>query len=349
MMRRIVFMLAAALICRCALGEDVQGTVVQDSLTSASLANSTGENTTRKLSVYLPPGYNETSNRYPVIYYLHGFQSTGTLSPQQIGILDTAIRSHRSRPFIFVVSDQLTSYGGSFYANSPLTGNWADFTAKDLVAYMDAHYRTIADRNSRGICGHSMGGHGALKLAMLFPDVFCSVYALSPGSLVLVKEFGPNSDSYKQLTYIKTKEDLDKTYFPKVIVDMARTWSPNPAKPPFYCDVPFQYAGDTLIVDNAVLRKWNQNLPLSMIDDYADNLRKLKAIKLDWGRNDGSRFPLQCSMFSQKLENLGIEHFAEEYIGTHTSKIWTEDGRVLNSMLPFFNTYLQFENSVAKN
>jgi hypothetical protein len=187
-----------------------------------------------------------------------------------------------------------------------------------------------------------MGGYGALKLGMLFPEVFCCVYALSPGALALVKEFGPNSDSYKQLAAITTKEELDKTYFPKVIVDMARTWSPNPGKPPFYCDVPFRYVGEELIVDHTVLKKWNQNLPLSMIDDYVDNLKELKAIKLDWGRNDASRFPLQCSMFSQKLENLGIEHFAEEYIGTHTNRIWTEDGRVLNSMLPFFNIYLQY-------
>jgi S-formylglutathione hydrolase FrmB len=243
---------------------------------------------------------------------------------------------------IFVVSDQYTTYGGSFYANSTLTGNWADFTAKDLVAYVDSHYRTLADRSSRGICGHSMGGHGALKLAMLFPEVFSSVYALSPGSLALVKEFGPNSDSYKQLAGIQTKEELDKTYFPKVIVDMARTWSPNPAKPPFSCDLPFSYSGDKLIVDDAVLKKWNQNLPLSMIDDHVKELRQLNAIKLDWGRNDGSRFPMQCMLFSQKLENLGIDHFAEEYIGTHTNKIWTEDGRVLNSLLPFFNVYLHF-------
>jgi hypothetical protein len=151
------------------------------------------------------------------------------------------------------------------------------------------------------------------------------------------------------LDAIQTKDQLDKAYFPKVIVDMGRTWSPNPAKPPFYCDVPFGYDGDRLVVDYAVLKKWNQNLPLNMIDDYVENLKKLKAIKLDWGRNDGSRFPLQCGMFSQKLENLGIEHFAEEYIGTHTNKIWTEDGRVLNSMLPFFNTYLQFEKSIGQN
>jgi S-formylglutathione hydrolase FrmB len=250
---------------------------------------------------------------------------------------------------IFVVSDQFTSYGGSFYANSTLTGNWADFTAKDLVGYVDSHYRTLTNRTSRGICGHSMGGHGALKLAMLFPQVFSCVYALSPGSLALVKEFGPNSDSYKQLASIQTKEDLDKTYFPKVIVDMARTWSPNPAKLPFGCDVPFRYSGESLIVDDGVLKKWNENLPLSMIDDHVDDLRQLTAIKLDWGRNDGSRFPVQCMLFSQKLENLGIEHFAEEYIGTHSNKIWTEDGRVLNSVLPFFNVYLHFEVQKDRN
>jgi enterochelin esterase-like enzyme len=223
-------------------GQELRGKLVQDYITSASLQNAGGENTTRRVSIYLPPGYDQATDRYPVIYYLHGFQSNDALSPPQIRILDLGISSRRIRPFIFVVSDQLTSYGGSFYANSTLTGNWADFTSKDLVVFVDKSYKTIADRNSRGICGHSMGGHGALKLGMLFPDVFCAVYALSPGGLALVKEFGPNSDSYKQLASNKTKEDLDKTYFPKVIIDMARTWSPDAAKPPFYCDVPFDYS-----------------------------------------------------------------------------------------------------------
>ena len=84
-------------------------------------------------------------------------------------------------------------------------------------------------------------------------------------------------------------------------------------------------------------------MPAYMVDRYASNLKKLKAIKLDWGRNDAQRFPVQCGMFSQELENHGIEHFAEEYIGTHVNKIWTTDGRVLGDMLPFFNDYLQFE------
>ena len=333
----------ATFLIRAVQGQESPGKVVEDSITSVALQNAAGESTTRRIWVYLPEGYDQGTNRYPTIYYLHGYGSPMPLSSNYSRILDIGIATKRIRPMLFVVSDQYTSYGGSFYANSTLTGNWADFTARELVAYVDLHYRTIADRNSRGICGHSMGGHGALKLAMEFPEVFSSVYALSPGSLALVKEFGPNSDSYRQLAAIQTKDELDKTYFPKVIIDMARTWSPNPAKPPFQCDVPFNYSGDKLVVDDAILKKWNDNLPLSMVDDHIKQLRQLKAIKLDWGRNDGSRFPVQCMLFSQKLENLGIEHFAEEYIGTHSNKIWTEDGRVLNSVLPFFNVYLQFD------
>ena len=184
---------------------------------------------------------------------------------------------------------------------------------------------------------------------MLFPEVFSSVYALSPGLLAFVKEFGPNSDSFKELGKIKSVEELKKTYYPKVIVAVARAWSPNSAKPPFYCDLPFTYKGDSLMVNNAVLEKWNQNMPVYMIDKYANNLRKLNALKLDWGRNDASRFPIQCGMFSQRLENLGIEHFAEEYIGNHVNKIWTTDGRVLNDLLPFFNEYLNFGKEVITN
>jgi len=66
-------------------------------------------------------------------------------------------------------------------------------------------------------------------------------------------------------------------------------------------------------------------------------------LKLDWGRNDAPRFHEQCIMFSKELESHGIEHYTEEYIGTHVNKIWTADGRELEEMLLFFNDYLQFE------
>ncbi|MCB0669411.1 MAG: esterase family protein, partial [Saprospiraceae bacterium] len=138
------------------------------------------------------------------------------------------------------------------------------------------------------------------------------------------------------------EEELSKTYFPKVIVAFAKSWSPNPDNPPFYCDIPFGYEDDQLVTHPEILEKWYANMPVHMIDDNLDNLKKLKAIKLDWGRNSGDRFTIQCKMFSQRLENVGIKHFAEEYIGTHTSGIYTRDGRIPNQMLPFFDYYLNF-------
>lgn len=72
------------------------------------------------------------------------------------------------------------------------------------------------------------------------------------------------------------------------------------------------------------------------------NLKKLYTIKFDWGRNAGDRFTIQCEMFSQRLENVGIKHFAEEYIRTHVNNTYTRDGRIPNQMSPFFDFYLDF-------
>lgn len=338
-LRLLMFVLGAAGL---AAAEFPHGTVVTESIHSKNLENKMGENPTRAISVYLPPGYERGDQRYPVIYFLHGFTGDNTMLKPVAPLLDRAIATHRIRPFIMVIPDEKTTYDGSFYSNSGVFGNWEDFTVEDVVRYVDGHYRTLADSGSRGITGHSMGGYGALLLAMKHPDVFSTVYALSPGCLAIVREYGPNSDTYRGLVGIKTMEELGKTYFGKVVVAFGRSWSPNPDKPPFYCDLPFDFSSGKLVVNEAALQKWEANMPLYMIDRYRENLLKLRAIKFDWGRNSGDRFTIQCSMFSQRLENAGITHFAEEYIGTHVSDIFTPEGRLPQQMLPFFDYYLDF-------
>jgi enterochelin esterase-like enzyme len=98
--------------------------------------------------------------------------------------MDKAIAQGKIKPVIVVIPNHYTNYRGSWYTNSPLGGKWADFTAIDLVSHIDKNYRTIPDRNSRGITGHSMGGFGAIRLGMLFPDVFSAVYGLSPAGYI---------------------------------------------------------------------------------------------------------------------------------------------------------------------
>ena len=81
---------------------------------------------------------------------------------------------------IFVAVDMATPLGCSWYVNSPVTGNWEDFMVRELVPYVDANFRTLANRDSRGIAGDFMGGYGAIRFGMTHPEVFGTVYALHP-------------------------------------------------------------------------------------------------------------------------------------------------------------------------
>lgn len=326
------------------------GKIIYDRLYSPALENEGGEDPTRRVSIYLPPNYDYTKDEYPVIYYLHGITQRDSILIANRGIdklLDKAISSGMIMPVILVIPDQYTLYRGSFYTNSSLTGNWSDFTAKDLITYVDSNYRTIREKEGRGIAGHSMGGHGAIKLAMLYPDVFNCVYALSPYILDLKKDYGIEGNAFKQAQEIKVIDTLITGYKyinANAVIAAGRAFSPNPNKPPFYADLPYTYADDSLVVNPEVLELWKRNLPYEMINDHVNNLKQLRAIKFDWGREDFfTHIPSTSRSFSQKLEELGINHFAEEYNGDHIDKIYTTDGRFLNDMLPFFNTYLKYE------
>lgn len=343
----LLFVLAPIIL----IAQYPKGSVVVDYIRAPSLRVGSEEIPDRRVTIYLPPNYTENrSVRYPVIYYLHGFTWSDSLqiaSDQFDKLLDKAIATGKIEPVIVAMPNHHTEYRGSFYTNSTLTGNWADFTAYDLVEHVDQNYRTIPNRLSRGIAGHSMGGHGAIKLGMLYPDVFSTVYALSPAVMGLAEEWSPSGDAFRRAQQIQSKEELTtgyKEFYANAVIAVGRAFSPNPDNPPFQTDLPFTYEGDSLVVHEDVLDLWNKNLPLEMVSQYAGNLRKLTALKLDWGRNDeGLHIPVTCRMFSVKLEGLGIEHYAEEYIGTHSNKLWTNDGRALNDMLPFFQRYLVFE------
>ena len=325
------------------------GSIITDNLYSKSLENNAGENPTRSIHIYLPSGYNKATTNYPVIYYLHGFSGSDKKQIEVLKfdkLLDKAIATGKIKPVIVVIPNHHTLYRGSFHTNSSLTGNWNHFTAKDLVNYIDENYRTIKKKESRGITGFSMGGYGAVKLGMMFPDIFANVYSFS-GCLSLYKELGANSNAYKNLQSINSREKLVNSFdffLENAIIAMGRAFSPNQNKPPFYADLPFHYKSDSLIINSKTISLWNKHFLHNMADEYVDNLKKLKAIKLDWGRNDQFGFVLMgCRALSQKLEDLGINHYAEEYIGAHGNKLWTDDGRALNDMLPFFDTFLEFE------
>src|SRR4029453_18852992 len=94
--------------------------------------------------------------------------------------MEVLIRGGRIQEMIVVMPDARNGYGGSYYTNSPVTGNWADFISRDLVRYIDTHYRTLPQAASRALGGQSMGGYGAVYLGFKSSEIFSVVYATRP-------------------------------------------------------------------------------------------------------------------------------------------------------------------------
>ena len=118
----------------------------------------------REVLVFLPPSYSRArSRRYPVIYALHGYSIGAEQWSKEIHVPQTIEGAFAlgSQEMIVVLPDSKTLHNGSMYSSSVTTGDFERFIAHDVVAYVDAHYRTTPERRSRGLVGHSMGGYGA--------------------------------------------------------------------------------------------------------------------------------------------------------------------------------------------
>jgi S-formylglutathione hydrolase len=306
--------------------------------------NLSGDSADRYVSIYLPASYKTSSTkRYPVVYFLHGYTDDDArfygfkkhwmvLPP----ILDTVFAQDAAHEMIVVTPDAFTTFHGSMYSNSVTTGNWEDFIAKELVAYIDNHYRTLAKKESRGICGHSMGGYGAMRIGEKNPDVFASVYLLSPCCLNAppTPEQTPPAN-FLRADSIKTIEEFQKTdFFTKTVFASAAAWSPNPANPPFYIDLPVKDGQ----LQSAVLQKWDANRPLNSLDQYIFNIKKLTAIGFDAGTKDVS-IAESIKKLDGELNKYGIKHSFEIYEGDHLNRVAE---RIEKKMLKFFADNLSF-------
>jgi len=147
--------------------------------------NLLGDSPLRDVSIYLPPEYSDsTQNRYPVIYFLHGYTQGPGAWGKVDEIMNTLLSQGKILPMIAVCPNSNNKYRGSNYTNSSVTGNWEDFIVQDVVKYIDRNFHTLPQSSSRGIAGFSMGGYGTIKLAMKHPDIFGSAYCLSSGKLI---------------------------------------------------------------------------------------------------------------------------------------------------------------------
>lgn len=302
--------------------------------------NLEGDAVDRDVFVFLPPSYTrEKPRRYPVVYALHGYSIGAEQWSKEIHVPQTieGAFAQGAKEMIVVLPDSKTLHNGSMYSSSVTTGDFERFIARDVVSYIDAHYRTIPNRLARGLVGHSMGGYGATRIGMKYPDVFGGLYIMSPCCLSPRRDGPANAEIEKALEAVKTPADLAKLPFPaRAQLAAAAAWSPNPKAPPLYLDLPMK-AGEP---QPDVLAKWAANAPLAFIDQYIGNLRQYRAISLDVGDKDGLR--VDTGKLHDVLDKYGVANSFEVYQGTHTSAVAV---RFQNHVLPFFSKNLCFGNN----
>jgi|GEM_PF-255847 Enterochelin esterase and related enzymes len=300
--------------------------------------NLEGNSAERDVIVVLPPSYrSDPTRRYPVVYALHGYFIGAEEWIQEIRIPQVAEGAFAKGvpEMIVVLPDSKTLHLGSVYSSSPTTGDFENFIARDLVAHIDSHYRTLPRRESRGLVGHSMGGYGATRIGMKHADVFGALYVMSPGGLEAQPIIVPEADAIAALHRITTREEGAAVEFPaRGLLAMASAWSPKPNKPPLYLDLPFDAQGRP---DEKVLRRWSANSPLGMLDQYVANLRRYAAIAMDIGNDDRTA---DVEALHARLLEYGIENSLEIYEGTHTSRVAF---RFQDHVLPFFGKHLEFD------
>jgi enterochelin esterase-like enzyme len=310
--------------------------------------NLEGDAVDRDAFVFLPPSYaKDTHRRYPVVYALHGFFIGAEQWTHEIHVPQTieGAFAQGAKEMIVVLPDSKTIYNGSMYSSSVTTGDFENYVAHDVVSYIDAHYRTIPERTSRGLVGHSMGGYGASRIGMKHPDVFGSLYIMSPCCMSPMLGGGPGPAdqmkeraiaSEKKVAAAKSPADLaaQSQGFAVAQYATAAAWAPNPKNPPLYFDLQTK-DGEPV---PEVQAKLTANAPLVFVHQYIGNLRQYRAIAMDVGDQDGLR--TDAGKLHEIFDSYGIANSFEIYPGTHTSAV---ADRFQNHVLPFFSKNLCFE------
>ena len=311
------------------------GRIDEHTFHSAALeGNALGDSADRPLWVYVPPGYDDdTDRRYPTIYAIQGL--TGQLDmwrnrapfrwnyPE---LLDRAMAGGDCGPAVVVYVDCWTRIGGSQFLDSPGTGNYHTYLCEEVVPWVDERYRTLPGPEHRGIQGKSSGGYGAMVTPLLRPDLFGGLATHAGDALFETCYLPEFRDSARALrehydgSFEKFWEDfrsrpaMSKDSDGVLLNDwcMAACYS---ADPNGTVRLPFDTVTGELIPD--VWERWLAWDPVRMIPARADAARSLTAVYIDAGKRDEWYLDLGAEAVRQQFEALGVEAFFELFDGTH--------------------------------
>lgn len=283
--------------------------------------NPLGDPPERPLWVYVPPGYDDDVTHYPSVYVIQGY--TGHVgmwanrTPYRQPFLETAdavFASGEAPGCVVVYVDAWTSYGGSQFVDSPGTGAYHSYLCDEVVPWVDAHYRTIPDRDSRAICGKSSGGFGAMITPMLRPDLFSALathagdtlyelcYVPDFGKAVrLLREYDHDIDRWWQDFRSRTSftKEADETLL--MLLGCAACFSAREDGTP---ELPFDPVSGVLRPE--VWQRWLDWDPVRMVARHGEAIRSLRAVWIDAGTRDEWFLDLGAEAFRSELRKVGL-------------------------------------------
>ena len=318
-------------------GRTFEGRIDEHEIDSEALkGNRLGDPHVRPLWVYTPPGYDdEPERRYPCVYIIQGltgqldmWRNREALRPNFPEQMDELFASGEAPPLVVAFVDCWTSLGGSQFLNSPGTGRYQDFLCDEAVAFVDERYRTIADREHRGIQGKSSGGYGAFVVPMMRPDVFGALASHAGDALFEACYLRGFPETVRALrehyggSYARFWEDfrsrpaMSKKDDGNLLNDwcMAACYS---ADEDGTVRLPFDTETGMLI--DEVWQRWLAVDPVRMVPEHADVLRSMRGIWIDAGTRDEWFLDNGAVAMSKQLEAIGIDHTLELFDAGHMS------------------------------
>ncbi|QYN19415.1 alpha/beta hydrolase family protein [Amycolatopsis sp. DSM 110486] len=282
--------------------------------------NPLGDPHERPLWVYVPPGYDDSEARYPVIYVIQGYTGQVTMWANRTAFrqpyLETAdaVFADGAPPCVVVYVDAWTSYGGSQFVDSPGTGRYHSYLCDEIVPWVDAHYRTIPARESRAITGKSSGGFGAMITPMLRPDLFGALATHAGDTLYelsYVPEFGKaarvlreyDHDIFRWWDDFRSRPAFTKPGDESLLVALgvAACFSAREDGTP---ELPFDPVTGVLKPD--VWDRWLAWDPVRMAPAHAETLRSLDSVWIDAGTRDEWFLDLGAAAFRDELLKAGL-------------------------------------------
>jgi S-formylglutathione hydrolase FrmB len=284
--------------------------------------NPLGDPHERPVWVYLPPGYDDDADaRYPTVYVIQGYTGhvgmwanrTAYRQPF-LETADAVFASGEAPPCIVAYVDAWTAYGGSQFVDSTGTGAYHSYLCDEVVPWVDQRYRTLPDRESRGISGKSSGGFGAMITPMLRPDLFGALATHAGDSLYelcYVPEFGQA---------VRFLRDYDH--------DINAWWEDFRSRPSFTkeadqvllmllgCSACFSASADgkpvlpfdsrSGVLRPQVWQRWLDWDPVRMVERYADAVRSWRAVWIDAGTRDEWFLDLGATAFRAEISRVGL-------------------------------------------